>query len=182
MSALFPASLPDWLPGLVLLADFGGNWARYEAALYIYFRQDFVDDAPLFEGKRLALKRHPMSEGKEATFWHIISEGDKEEARLPDLRRCERIRWPRPIIEHTAEPIVKVWENERKGERRICLWLEQQEYLVILARRKQYVLFWTAYPVPQPHQQRKLQKEYEVYLKAKAAPEDGPVTPSTPGR
>lgn len=161
---------PHWLPDLLRLADFDGNWERYETALYAGFKQDFIDSAPLFEGKRLALKRHPLSQGKEATFWHIISEGNEEAERLPDLRRCERIRWPRPIIEHCGEPVVKVWENERKGERRVCLWLEQQEYLVILARRQGYVIFWTAYPVPQPHQQRKLQKEYEAYKKAKAAP------------
>jgi len=160
----------DWLPDLVRLADFDGNWNRYEAALYACFKQDFIDSVPLFEGKPLALKRHPINQGKEATFWHIISDGDNEAERLPDLRRCERIRWPRPIIEHCGEPVVKVWENERKGERRVCLWLEQQEYLVILARRQGYVIFWTAYPVPQPHQQRKLQKEYEAYKKAKVAP------------
>ncbi|MNH30689.1 hypothetical protein D3C79_909980 [compost metagenome] len=45
--------------------------------------------------KRLGLKRHPVIQGKEATFWHMISEGNDEAERLPDLRRCERIRWPR---------------------------------------------------------------------------------------
>jgi hypothetical protein len=161
---------PVWLPPLVLLKDYDGDWNRYEAALYAYFKQNFVDNKPIFEGKPLALKRHPLFQGKEATYWHIISEGDLEEERLPDLRRCERIRWPRAIIEHSTEPDVKVWENERKGETRICLWLEQQDYLVILARRKNYVLFWTAYLVPQPHRKRKLQKEYEAYLKTKVAP------------
>lgn len=170
MNGIIKAIPPDWLPALVCLADFGGDWKRYEAALYAFFTQDFVEGRPLFEGKPLALKRHPMSQGKEATFWHIISEGDHEDERLPDMRRCERIRWPRPIIEHCDEPVVKVWGNERKGERRVCLWLERQEYLVILTRRREYVMLWTAYPVPQPHQQRKLQKEYEAYIKAKAAP------------
>jgi len=122
-------SLPDWLPPLVALADYGGDWERYLAALYDFFRQDFVDDKPLFEGRSLALKRLPTSQGKEATFWHLISEGRQEEERLPDLRRCERIRWIRRIIEHAADPAVKAWENERRGETRICLWLEQGDYL-----------------------------------------------------
>ena len=81
---------------------------------------------------------------------------------MPDLRRCERIRWPRPIIDHGAEPVIRVWENERKGERRICLWLENADYLVVLARRRGYVLLWTAYPVTQPHRRRKLLREYEA--------------------
>ena len=130
----------------------------------------------------MALKRHPVIQGKEATFWHLISEGGNEADRLPDLRRCERIRWPRPIIENAAEPVIKIWENERKGERRICLWFDNEDYLVILARRSDYVLLWTAYLVTLPHQKRKLQQEYEAYKKAGAAPEDDAVTPSTHGR
>jgi hypothetical protein len=101
-------------------------------------------------------------QGKEATFWHLISEGELESDRLPDLRRCERIRWPRPVIEHTTEPVIKVWENERGSEKRVCLWLESAEYLVVLARRKSYVLIWTAFPVTEAHRKRKLQREYEA--------------------
>lgn len=89
---------------------------------------------------------------------------------MPDLRRCERIRWPRPIVENGVEPSIKIWENERKGDRRICLWLEQQEYLVILSSRNNYILPWTAYMVTAEHHKRKLQKEYDAFKKAGAAP------------
>jgi hypothetical protein len=111
-----------------------------------------------------------MELGKAATFWHLISEGKAEDERLPDLRRCERIRWPRPIIEHADTPIVKVWENKRKRDQRICVWFEEEEYLVVLARRKGYVVLWTAYLVTRPHTRRKLQREYKAYIKANAAP------------
>ena len=117
---------------------------------------------PLFGSDPIALKRHPVIQGKEATFWHLISEGELESARLPDLRRCERIRWPRPVIEHASESVVKVWENERGSEKRVCLWLESAEYLVVLTRRKGYVLIWTAFPVTEAHRKRKLQREYEA--------------------
>jgi hypothetical protein len=152
---------PFWLPALVTLADHGGDWNEYLAALYSYFTADFVADRQQFRGEKLALKRHPMIDGKEAAFWHIISEGKVEVERLPDMRRCERIRWPRPVIEHEAEPVVRVWKNRRGSEDRICLWLEAADYLVVLARRKGYLLLWTAYPVTEPHQKRKLQREYE---------------------
>jgi hypothetical protein len=164
------SEMPGWLPALVLFQDYGGDWDRYVKVLYRYFKQDFVDSQPFFRGKHLALKRHPMEQGKEATFWHLISEGSKkEDERLPDLRRCERIRWPRPVIEHADDPPIKVWENQRKRETRILIWLEAAEYLVILAARRGYTLFWTAYPVTQPHRKRKLQKEYEAWIKANAA-------------
>jgi hypothetical protein len=155
---------PDWLPPLVLLEDFEGNWDSYFNAIYAYFKQDFVESRPIFQGRRLGLKRFPLTHGKEATFWHMIQEGKVEEKRTPGLRRCERIRWPRPIIEHDGDHTVKVWRNRRGSEKRVCLWFQQETYLVILADRGDYILLWTAYLVEQPHRQRKLQKEYEAYL------------------
>jgi len=116
---------------------------------------------------RVALKRHPIEKGKEATFWHLISEGKSEKDRLPDLRRCERIRWPRPIIEHYNQPAIKFWLNERRGEKRICLWFEEEEYLVVLAKRHGYVILWTAYLVTKTHMKLKLRKEHEAYKKLK---------------
>lgn len=115
------------------------------------------------------MAQYPEVDGKEATFWHLISEGVKEGDRLPDLRRCERIRWPRPIIEHWYEEEIRLWENRRRGEVRICIWLVKENYLVVLAKRKNYVLLWTAYFVEKSHRRRKLQKEYEAYKKADAA-------------
>jgi hypothetical protein len=151
---------PAWLPPLVLFADHCGDWQRYLDALYGFFQQDFVRSKPVFRGETLALKRHPVVQSKEATFWHIISGGPQEAGRVPDLRRCERVRWPRPVIEHADEPVLKVWRNQRGAEARVCLWFEGEEYLVVLARREGYLLFWTAYPVTEPHSKRKLQKEF----------------------
>lgn len=153
----------QWLPPLVLLRDHGGEWERYLEAVYAWFKQDFINSKPVFQGRRLGLKRHPFSDGKEATFWHMTSEGKDEENRLPDLRRCERIRWPKQVIEHDTDPAIKVWRNQRGREERVCLWLVPENYLVILTDRGEYILPWTAYLVEQPHQQRKLQKEFEEY-------------------
>lgn len=156
---------PNWLPDLLLLDDYKGDWGRYVEAVYECFKRDFVLERPVFRGSSLAVKRHPQIDGKEATFWHIVSEGLVEEERTPDLRRCERVRWPRAIIEHCDESCIKTWENTRRNERRILLWLEDSEYLVVLADRKDYVLFWTSYAVTQGHTKRKLQTEYEAWLR-----------------
>jgi len=157
---------PAWLPPLVL---FEGDWGKYLDALYGYFKQDFIDSRPSFRGRRLGLKKHPLNQGKEATFWHFIQEGLNEDDRIPDLRRCERIRWPRPVIENANKPVLKIWENTRKSEKRILLWLEDQEYLVVLAERNGYLLPWTAYLVTEEHRKRKLLKEYENFKNANAA-------------
>ena len=154
---------PDWLPPLVLFSDSGGDWQSYLETLYAWFKRDFIDSKPVFQGQRLGLKRYPLSQCKEATFWHMTSEGSDEESRTPDLRRCERIRWPKPVIEHDADPTIKIWCNQRGREKRICLWFVQENYLVVLADRGEYILPWTAYLVEKPHQQRKLTKEYEDY-------------------
>jgi hypothetical protein len=160
---------PDWLPEIVLFADYENDWEKYEKALYAFYCRDFVDSKPEFRGEKLAVKRHPIEQSKEATFWHIISEGKIEDERLPDFRRCERIRWPAPIIENVDDQdyTIKVWENTRhRGEKRICIWFEAFEYLVILAKRKDYTLFWTAYPVTRNHRKRKLQREFEASKKS----------------
>ena len=74
------------------------------------------------------------------------------------------------ILKSSDPLVLKVWENKRKHEKRICIWFEDVEYLVVLAIRKGYILLWTAYPVTRLHRKRKLQKEYEAYIKANAAP------------
>ena len=155
----------SWLPPLEELNEFGGNWDRYLDAIYSLFDADYVVTKPKFRGIRLGLKRYPLEKGKEATFWHLISSGKDEQNRNIDLRRCERIRWVRAIVDNADDPNIRIWENRRKNEKRICLWLECEDYLVILSERKGYIIPWTAYLVTENHRKRLLQKEYEEFTK-----------------
>ncbi|MBY0502533.1 MAG: hypothetical protein K2X03_01400 [Bryobacteraceae bacterium] len=162
----------SWLPPLVLLADFGGDWATYERVVYGWFKQDFLASLPSWPGKRVGVKRIPLSEGKEATYWHFISEGKVEEERIIDLRRCERIRWPRPTMDAFVErrpladdPIVW-WRTKRGSEWRYVLALPDFSYLVVVADRGDYVLPWTQYPIDRPHQREKYRKEFTEYWAA----------------
>ncbi|MBU1044088.1 MAG: hypothetical protein KJ915_06785 [Candidatus Omnitrophica bacterium] len=159
----------DWLPDLVFY-DTYADWDKYLDALYAFYKTDFLDSKPKFRDKDISVKRLPLYQDKESNFWHLIQEAyetKREEDRIPDFRRCERIRWPRPVIENENNPVILVWENKRysrKGiEHNICLWLKEKEYLVILRKRKHYILLWTAYPVTNDHQKNKLQKEYDTY-------------------
>lgn len=158
----------DWLPPLFLLSDYDGDWQRYVEAVYDAFCWDFVESTPLMSGKRFSLKRHPLLQGKEATFWHITSEGPEEEERTPDLRRCERIRWPRALIESMGSMQVVEWVQERRNkqgvlEKRFAIALPDFSYLVILTDRGDYVLLWTAFCVEYDSQRRKLNAEYQSY-------------------
>jgi hypothetical protein len=157
------SNAPEWLPGLVLLNQYEGDWNKYIEAVYKYFKEDFIDSRPRFVDRTVRMKRHPLYQNKEYTFWHITSEGKREEDRIPDIRRCERIRWPRPIIEHCTSDFIRCWPNKRGREKRITLWCYEEDYVVVLADRGKYILLWTAYMVTYRHTKEKLLKEYEEY-------------------
>lgn len=154
----------DWLPPLVCFNDYNGDWNNYFHAIYEIFHSDFVKNRPAFRGVRLGLKRHPEHDGKSATFWHMISEGKVEEERTPDLRRCERIGWPKPVIENSTDVVLKVWREQRGSKaNRIHLWLESESYLVVLDDRGEFILPWTAYYVEREHQRKKLNQRWQRF-------------------
>ena len=160
------------LPSLILLSNFNGIFTDYYEAVYEIFREDFVTNKPLFNGKKLALKTHPYVDHKEYTFYHSTHSGDIEKERIPDLRRMERIGWAKPTIENYSKWKLKIWPQIRKGKNRICIWLELKDdldYIVILEDRKKYVLPWATFVLKYNHEKRKKQKEYEDYLKARTA-------------
>lgn len=154
--------MTDWLPDLIEYNDYG-DWDEYLKVIHGVFQDDFVRrQPPTFRGARMGVKKHPIVDGLEATFWHFISTGKgSEDDRVPDFRRCERIAWPRPIIEAVDDGRVRCWPTERRGEIRMVLAVEDFSYVVIIAVRKEYVLPWTAYFVEHEHRRKKLRKEYE---------------------
>jgi len=159
----------SWLPPLVHLEDFGGNWERYVSKVYAYFYEDFVRSRPTFSGTPCRIDSRREKDGRESTFWHLISEGSTEPERRPDLRRCERIRWIRPMIEAASCNCVKWWKNHRKGQKRIVIAIEDFSYVVVLAERRNYVLLWTAYCVEHLRRRQQLEKEYEAWKTTGAA-------------
>lgn len=162
-------AIPSWLSPLCNFEQFGGNWPTFLEHIYQQFSECYTRKPfPTFQGDAVSFKRHPEVQGKAATFWHLISEGEIEDDRLPNMRRCERIPWAREIIEHCDDPEVKVWDVRRGNELRTLLWCEEAEYVVVLARRKNYSILWTAYPVIENHRKRKFQSEYAQFVAKKA--------------
>lgn len=176
----------SWLPALLLWDGSVNTWKLHLEAAYAIYKHDFLDSRPQYRGAAVGVKRLPILDGKEAGFWHLIQEGPVEAARTPDLRRLERVRWPRPIIEHDKDQSIRAWRNVRHTragvQRNVCLWLEESEYLVVLRIRNNGFLFWTAYPVTEEHKKRKLKQEYEDSKKTGDAISSDPATPSTHGR
>ena len=149
-----------------MLQDSGNDWSVYEEKLYECFRKDFIESKPAWPRKRVGLKRHPLTNGKEATFWHFIGENKLE---ADQLRRCERIRWPRPVMNafpnRKSQPADQIiwWMSQRHTEARFVLALADFSYVVVVADRGDYVLPWTAYCIEQVHRRTKLRKECATY-------------------
>ena len=161
----------DWLPPLILIEDYDGDWGKYLEALYYIFGETFIKNKPVFRSQRVGHKRHPLEKGKEVTFWHLISDGKGEDTREIHFDRCKRIRWPKPIIEAFDSQQIKLWTESRNGEPRHHIALLDFSYLVVLAERSGYVIIWTAFYLEQNHRRRKLKRRWERFKKAEAAPE-----------
>jgi hypothetical protein len=155
--------VPDWLPELL---EWRGDWSSFVEQVYAEFRADLLEAPAHFQGQRVAVRRDPLDQGKVAGFWHAISEGSDEEERIPDLRRCERIRWIRALVECPDPAEVRVWETKRGSDRRVLFALDDFSYVVVLAKRRSYMLFLTAFLVKKRHRRRKLEKEWKVWCDA----------------
>jgi len=152
----------SWLPELILLEDYNGDWEKYNDALYEIFRNDFIINKQIFKKMPVSIKT-TLTNGKEETFWHITSEKG-------ELERCKRIKWPKAILDNYSDSVIRIWRNERpRGRYNVLLWLafdnnDEYDYLVVLGERKGYFHFITAYTIEFSHRKRKLMKEYLEYI------------------
>lgn len=140
------------LPELIKLEDYQGDPQKYIEAVCSFFKEDFITKKIFYTGLVVNYIRDPIYKDKEYTFWHMVSEGEVEEERTPDIRRCERIKWPKPIIENSSDEQVKVWENERKNkkgkiQKRICFCYGEWEYLVVISKRNNYFFIYYGIPI-----------------------------------
>lgn len=155
--------LPELLP-------FQGDWPSYEDELYRVFVAEVVRSGLTFRGQRVSCQYRPPTRGKHFGFWHLISEGEKEEDRVPDLRRCERLRWVPWVIRNAdSDARVSWWENQRGSNTHVVLWFEEEDFVVVLAKRADYYLLRTAYCVENAHRRKGLQRERDAFW---GAPKD----------
>ncbi len=159
----------DWLPDLILREEYSGDWERFIEAVYQAYSEDFEQSKPSWPHKPVSIKWFPIRESKNSNFWHITRKGEVEAEREFDEERCERIKWPKAIIEtfpdrppQPTDPI-KWWRNQRGRERNVLLSLPDFSYLVIMRERRDYILFWTAYPIEYKSQRRKQEREFNAY-------------------
>ena len=148
------------LPPLVKYENFESD-EDFLNTLYEYFKADFVINKPKYKGIPLRLKRMPLRNERESTFYHVTTKGDDEENRQIDIPRAERIRWIKPIIESNDKNLL-TWENSRKKEDNILIFHKIENFLIVLRKRKQGLMFWTSYYVDKCYK-HKLLKECNNY-------------------
>ena len=156
-------------PDLIFLEDYNGNFHKYFDEVYGIYREHFLKSNPKFDGLKVTAPRYPEVDGLSRTFYHITHEGEDEQNREPDLRRMERIRFPKFKIESHPHQEILVWEKEKGKDTRIHILNLDQCYLLVLNRRKGYLMLWTAFYIEYNHTLRKKLKEYESYKKTKTA-------------
>lgn len=161
-------------PGLILYNSFG-SWAPFEEAIYAEFLATVPNANLTFNGAPVRTQFRPVTKDRASGFWHLISEAPNkynhnEDDRIPDLKRCERIRWVAWCIENAGQADVSWWENQRKGETHIVIWAEKFDFSVVLAKRtptsgENYYLLKTAYCL-KPHRAETFARERDAYLAA----------------
>ena len=161
------SSPPDLLPFTGEL-----DWSDYEDNIYRIYLQTVVHSGLLFLGEPVKVRFKPTTKRKGYGFWHLISEAPSqdnrnEDDRVPDLRRCERVRWVAWCIQNAGASGFSWWENQRWGETHVVIWAEAHDYAVMLGKRNttagvRYYLLKTAYCL-RSHNIRKFQKERDAF-------------------
>lgn len=174
--------MPEWLPEKAIVNPW--THSTYDM-LYAIFCLDIRDYDLRYIGNDVWI--FPDTEdGKERIFWHLTTRdvkrekiprrkrkfypGGKKEAeteRLPDLRRCERLPWVKPLIEHASEPDVLAWDYE-EGDRTIktYVWIKDYDFVVIMKRypnRKRRLI--TSFYVDKTYKREDFERKYASRIK-----------------
>jgi hypothetical protein len=146
----------DWLPDL---ETFSGEWQPYEDKIYAIYVADFITREASWRSKRITLRFNPPYKDKSFTYWHLTSESDGKGDRIPDLRRCERIRWPKAIIQAPPDA-VRSWAQQRDKVERIGIAVPDFSYVLFLQPAEDRAHLLTAYYVERPSRREQYRNEW----------------------
>lgn len=156
------------LPPLINFNDYD-SYQEYIDTVYRFFEDDFLKNAVYYLKEKIRCDSK-IEDGKICTFWHIATNKFSDKDRAPDMARCARIQWIKPIIEKHRSKNVYVWEKTKKGRRRIYFCLNDWSYLIIVEKRinklkenpsKYYLVLYTAFPIDEDWYKESLKKEFQ---------------------
>lgn len=147
--------MPDWLPEILKVIPWGAQ--TYEM-LYRVFCKDIRDSNLKYDNRDVWFFRDQKEDGKEKLFWHLTTRKPKpepiprrkkrfypagqthatdESERLPDMRRCERLIWVKPLIEKPSDPDVLAWDYEEgNGDIMTYVWIKAHRFLVLMKKMR----------------------------------------------
>jgi hypothetical protein len=151
-------TFPSWLPPLFPADPW--TYKTYDD-LYRVFCNEIRNGALCYRGN--AVWHFPkMEDGKEDIFWHLTSIKDKISGdRLPDLRRCERITWVRPLLKACPHADIDDWDYEEgDGTIKTYVWLRGHDFLVLMKKfpngERRLI---TSYPINYEHKRKELRNK-----------------------
>lgn len=156
------AGAPSWLPAPL---TYTGNWDDFLRETYSVFENDFKSyPRPTFTGLAIFHDKRVIDSDKEEGFWHLASRIDRKTGqRLPDKERMQRIPWVKAIIENAHDESVTVFDYlEGSRKTRTYLWLRNQDYVVILEKKRNVALLVTAYIIDNDYTRRKLERKSQA--------------------
>lgn len=162
----------SWLPEIISLKDFNGDFKKYFNYLYEIFKMDFLINQPLFKGLRVGARKNPEHNGKHEGFYHLTHKdfyNTGYENRQFDLRRSERLNWIKPIIQNytcckDCCNGIKIWKEKKKTH----IFFEDELFVVVLEERKSYYVVVTAFYVDTRHNLINLLRRHDRYIRQKA--------------
>jgi hypothetical protein len=154
---------PSWLPEMYPVSIWSEK--TYDL-LYEIFKKDFLLSDVKYRDFKVYFRPDKDKE-KEILFWHLTSKKEKinnEIVRIPDLRRCERLPWVKPLIQRPPNnDDILDWDYEHYNKRiKTCILLRYWDFIVILEKTKEgRRLLITAYYIDNEHEKRKIMNTYE---------------------
>jgi hypothetical protein len=165
----------QYLPERKEISQYNGSWPDYVNALYAIFKHDLINNDVIFDGKRVDIIHQEIFDGKEKSFWHIVSEavskGDTDNDRIPNLERASRVPWIRPMIQGgDCEHYFKydLW-HDKTNKIRTHIFCEETGFIVIIEDRGKYYKLITAFLLDEKMLQKEL-KRYKRYKNENAHP------------
>jgi hypothetical protein len=152
-----------WLPPMFSVSP----WTEQTfEELYAVFRRDLLLARVTYRGFNVWFYCE-RDRGKEEIFWHLTHREDKSQdppVRLPDLRRCERLPWVRPMIVRCPDTASQLFDWDHKegnGDIKTYIWLKDLDFVVIMKKlgdgqRRLITSFYLDYE----HQRQKMQKKW----------------------
>ncbi len=148
------------------------KWTKLIAKLY----KELID----YFFENIDPQSHKKEDGKECSFWHLTTRTQKRskkegnriitvKERLLDFDRAKRIHWIKPIIDNAsiAKNIKLFYKKEttRKKPIRLYLWVEDEDFVVILQKLgKSSSFLVTSFYITHQRKRDDFQKYYEDYI------------------